>query len=585
MLRIPNLTLDDHFKLEDFQHDFNFVMESLISVSKNAKDYGITGLEEVDDTDKIQELINERGNIYFPKGTYTLTKMIDVYSNTAITLHPEAVFTRKHGGSMFQTATTTETTGYNGEKRIRFNGGTYKHDGNDSGSNIFSIFHADDVVLNDVTCLNTVGSHAIDIVGSNDIKVLHCKFEGYKAVTENPDKEAIQIDAAGCNAYPIYSPEVNAYDGTPTCNVIIDGCRFTASSEYPSHPTAIGQHGQHALKGSRYKNIRVTNNVLIGDSKWHYSRGIRLMSWENAIIANNHIENYITPVFADMFGTVIEPHGAAIKDDESKFLTVSDEDTLFVGCRNITIANNTINACVSTNIKCGIWFNISTSLLNNSKENTPKHRGVAITGNIITMPSPTIKSCAIDCETTEDVVIDGNTIINNAKTDSIGVNVLDYCSNIAIGNNVYKNITEDNYHYANQNTTNIKRKGKKTLWTGKLYNGKMQSDGTNNAQGDIITLSDNISNYDYLIFEIHMSGTEFRQIDFTKNSTQVIRTLNLTDSGTSITYGLSEFVFAKKSDTTIELNVNKFQNMGTTPATATMNSDGQYIKSITGCNI
>ena len=571
MLRIPNLTLDDHFKLEDFQHDFNFVMDSLISVSKNAKDYGISGLEEVDNTDKIQELINGRGNIYFPKGTYILTKRIDVYSNTAITLHPEAIFVRKHPASMFQTATTTETTGYNGEKRIRFNGGTYKHDGNDSGSNIFSIFHADDVVFNDVTCLNTVGSHAIDIVGSNDIKVLHCKFEGYKAVAEKPNKETIQIDAAGAPAYPIYSPEVNAYDGTPTCNVIIDGCRFTASSTYPPHPTAIGQHGQHALKGNRYKNIRVINNVLIGDPSYEKSYAIRPISWENAVIANNHIENYRCGIFLDVFGTIVDIHGNTIKDEESQFIVAGDEETYFMGCRNVVIANNTISPAVSTTSRPGIWFNASGNLITNAGENTAKHRRVTITGNTITMPSPSLKSYAIDFDTTEDVIVVGNTIINNAKADSVGVNVLDYCTNIVIGDNTYKNISETNYHYAKSNTSNIRRKGKNTLWTGKVF-----------ASGENITLSDKMSNYDAIIVEIEFFGNLLVQLDFSTTITQSIREFNLADSDDSLTIHYLETRLKRVDDITIQHIGNK--TVKSSDNSIIVADESTYVKAIYGIN-
>lgn len=571
MLRIPNLTLEDHFKLEDFQHDFNYIMDSLISVSKNAKDYGITGLEADDNTDKIQELINEKGNIYFPEGVYTLTKKIDVYSNTAITLHPNAKFIRKHAGSMFQTATTTETTAYNGEKRIRFNGGTYKHDDNESGSNIFSIFHADDVIFNDVNCLNTVGAHAIDICGSNNIKVLHCNFRGYKATSSTPNKEAIQIDAACSKAYPVYSPEVNAYDGTPTCNVIIDGCEFTASSEYPSFPTAIGQHGQHALKGSRYRNIRVVNNILIGDPSYASSYGIRPISWENAVIANNHIENYRCGIFLDVFGIIVDIHGNTIKDDESQFIVAGDEETYFMGCRNVVIANNTINPAVSTTSRPGIWFNASGNLITNAGENTPKHRGFSIVGNTITMPSTSLKSYGIDFDTTEDVIISGNTIINNAKADSIGVSCLDYCANIIIGDNVYKNITEANQHYVKSNTSNIRKKGRTNLWTGKVY-----------ASGENITLSDKISNYDAIMVEVEFFGTLSTQIDFSTTITQSIREFNLADSGSSTTTNYLETRLKKVDDTTIQHVGNK--TIKSSDSSIIVDDESTYVKAVYGIN-
>lgn len=572
MLRIPNLTLDDAFKLDDFKHDFNFIMESLISISKNVKDYGITGIEDNDDTDKIQEIINEKGNIYFPEGIYTLTKVIDVYSNTAITLHPNAIFIRKHKGSMFQTATTIETIGYEGEKRIRFNGGSYKHDGVEDSGNIFSIFHADDVIFNDITCLNTVGAHSIDIAGSNNVKVLHCNFRGYKSlVSTSSKKESIQIDAACSKAYPIYSPEVNAYDGTPSCNIIVDGCEFTASAEYPPHPTAIGQHGQHALKGSRYKNIRITNNLLIGDPSYDASIGIRPISWENAIIANNHIENYTTGIFFDLFETVVEIHGDTIRDNVSQFITVGDEEVYYLGNRNVTIANNTINSAISTSLRPGIWFNASGNLISIAGENTPKHRGVSIIGNIITMPSTSVKSYGIDFDTTEDVIINGNTFINNAKEDSIGVNCQDYCSNIVIGDNVYKNILEVNYHNAKSNTSNIKRKGRNTLWTGKVF-----------ASGENISLSDKMTNYDAIVIEIDFFGTLIKQLDFSSTSIQSVREFNIADSDTSTTMNYLETRFKKVDDTTIQHIGNK--TIKSSDNSIVVADESTYVKAIYGIN-
>ena len=570
MLRIPNLTLDDHFKLEDFQHDFTAIMDILAATSKNAKAFGITGIETNDDTNKIQELFNERGNIYFPKGTYILTKMIDVYSDTTITLDPEAIFIRKHPASMFQTATTTETTGYEGQKNIIFNSGVYKHDGNDSGSNIFSIFHADDVVFNDVVCLNTVGSHCIDIVGSNNIKVLHCSFKGYKATVDNPNKESIQIDAAGSLAYPIYDPSVNAYDGTPTCNILIDGCEFGASDEYPAHPTAIGQHGQHALNGGRYKNIKIINNRLYGNPSVEKSIAIRPISWENAVIANNHIENYRISVFADLFETVIEPHGTKVRD-ESNAPTITDEDVYYLGCRNLTIANNTMNACVSSGARPGIYFNISGTVLTPSGENSPKHRGVSITGNVITMPSVGVKSYGMDFDTTEDVIITGNTIINNAKSDSVGVNVLDYCKNVVIGDNTYKNISEANYHYVKSNTSNIKRKGKTTLWTGKVF-----------ATSENITLSDKISNYDAIMVEVEFFGTSLAAVDFSTTTTQSIREFNMADSESSTNMNYLEIRLKKVDETTIQHVGNK--TIKSSDNSIVIADETTYIKAIYGIN-
>lgn len=570
MLRIPNLTLDDHFKLEDFQHDFTAIMDILAATSKNAKAFGITGVETNDDTDKIQELFNERGNIYFPKGTYILTKIIDVYSDTTITLDPEAIFVRKHPASMFQTATTTETTGYEGQKNIIFNSGVYKHDGNEDGSNVFSIFHAQDITFNNVVCLNTVGSHGIDVVASKNVKVLHCKFRGYKAVVETPNKEAIQIDAAGSAAYPIYDPSVNAYDGTPTCNVLIDGCEFTPSDEYPSFPSAVGQHGQHQLKGSRYKNITVVNNYMYGDPSYTYSYGIKPIAWENATIANNHIENYGCCIYADMFEKIVGSNGELIKDT-ANFPTVSEEDTLFLGCRNIAITGNILNAAATSIQRPGVWFNTANSLITSAGANSPKHRNISITGNTIVLPSPSLKSVAVDFDLTEDVVISGNTFINKAKSDSIGVQCSDYCKNIIIGDNLYKDILPANYHSIKLTCENIKRKGKTTLWTGKVF-----------ASGENITLSDKISNYDAIMVEVECFGTLLTTVDFTTTVTQSIREFNMADSDSSLTMNYFEARLKKIDETTIQHAGNK--TIKSSDNSIVIADETTYIKAIYGIN-
>lgn len=571
MLRIPHKTLDDKYLLADFQHDFTYILDILQQVSKNVRDYGITGLEADDDTEKIQNVLNEAGNIYFPKGVYNLSQLIDVHSNTTITLHPEAVFKRLHSRSMFQTATTTETTGYNGAKKIRFNGGIYKHDCHPDGSNIFSIFHAEDVIFNDVVCLNTTGAHSIDIVGSNNIKVLHCNFNGYKATVENPNKEAIQIDAAGSKAYPIYSPDVKAYDGTPTCNVEVDHCRFTASSDYPSFPTAVGQHGQHVLRGSRYQNIRITNNLMIGDPKYDYSYGIRPISWENSYIANNIIQNYRCGIFCDVFGIVVASNGETIKNDTDKIIQTGDEEAFYLGCRNITISQNIIQSAVSPIMRPGIFINISSALLKNTGENCPKHKGFNIVGNTITLPSPTIKSIAMDFDTTEDAIITANTIINNAKQDSVGIGCQDYCSNIEIGDNIYKNIAPENQHTAKSNTSRIRKKGKTLLWTGKVF-----------ANATNMTLKDKISNYDEIVVDVEFFGSLSAKLDFSTTATQSIREVNLADSATSLTMNYLETRLKKINDTTIQHVGNK--TIKTSDNSIIMADESTYVKAIYGIN-
>lgn len=582
MLRIPSLTQEDYFKLEDFQNDFSYlenlhktgyenIKDILASQSANAKEYGITGDELVDDTDKIQEFFNGRGNLYFPKGTYNLSKMIFVYSDTTITLHPEAVFVRKQAASMFQTATTTETTDYNGERNIRFNGGTYRHNGHLGGGNIFSLFHAEDIIFNDVVCLNTVGAHCLDIVGCNNIKVYNCKFKGYIANSENPNKEAIQIDACGCNSYPIYEDKsVAAYDGTQSCNIEIANCLFCKSDTSPSYPTAIGQHGQVKLKGGRYRNIKILNNLMIGDPTYLYSYGIRAISWEDALIDGNVIENYRVSICTDLYSSVIDPHGEPLKG-ETNHVTASDEDIYYIACRNITITNNILRAAVSTHPMAGIWFNIAGTTIASSMANSPKHRGAIITGNTIYMPSPTVKSYGIDMDTTEDAIISNNTFINNAKADSIGIGCEDYCKNIIIGDNTYKGITNDNEVYVKDNTEGVKNKGKTVLWTGKVY-----------GENETINLSKNMSDFDAIFVEFEFFGTQVSQMDFSTATLQSFREFNLADAATSYSINYYEARLKRLTDKSITHVGSKM--VLSSNNSISLNDANYYVKSVYGIN-
>lgn len=580
-LIIPSLTINDNFRLSDFQNDFNYIMDSIASHAKNAREYGITGNISDDNTVKIQELLNEAGNIYFPKGIYKLTAMLNVYSNTHIIAHPEAVFIRYHDGVMFQTATTTETLLYNGQKNIRFYGGSFNHNENYGPSNIFTLFHCDNVILSDIVLLNTVGAHAVDIVGSQNIVITNCKFKGYKAIMALADvnKEAIQIDTASANSYPIYTASANAYDGTVTQNVVISTCEFGPSDTLPSYPTAIGQHGQIAGK-SRYKNIRVINNKLLGDTRYTWSIGIRPISWENSIISGNHIEGYRGGIMVELLETVYDPKGNQLRGTGTP-ITAADEATLFVGTKGLVINDNIIASADASYPRAGIWFNTAGANLTGSGANAPKHRDINLTGNIIYL-SGTLKQLAIDMDTTETANITGNTFVGNTNSTSVGVQCLEYCKDITIGRNAYKGIARDNEHFAHSTCLNVRKQGLNQLWTGVFYNGKMQSDGTNLANGQIITLSDSIDNYDYLLIEASVWGNEIRPVDFKLGNTQTIRLFNLSDAGNVGTYNLAEWVFVKTSPTTLEMTVSK--NMILPAGTLGVNSTSYYIKTITGVN-
>lgn len=586
MLRIPNKTLDDNYLLEDFQHDFNFLLDFIKSVDAsipgggaalNAKDYGITGYASDDNTDKIQEFINLTGILYFPKGTYNLSKIITIKSNTTIMAHPDALFIRKQSSTMFQTEHTETTLNYNGGSNISFLGGKYKHNGNTSGSNVFSLFHAKDVTFNGVTILDTVKAHSLDIIGCKNVRVLNCNFRGHIIDTSNTYREMIQIDSAHAKGYPIYSDtSLAVYDGTPCEDILIQNCIFEKSDSNEAPACAIGQHAQIAQK-SRHKNIVIKNNILNGvvASSGDYGAGIRLMQMEDVIVADNIIKGFRRGIYADLSSTVAGLDGSTVIDGSSTVLTSSHEKTYFVGCKNVNISDNTIIPATYNETRPGIWCNISDSIKTASTTNVPKHRTVKITGNTIYLPCSVsiIKSYGIDIETIDDAYVADNMIIATGHANHYGVGIQDYSTNVTIGDNHYNNIAKENRvtNPKPAGCSGLKIKGKTVLWSGKA--------STTNTT---MSLKYPISDYDEIILEIYFLGTCYQTFDFSTTVTQSFREFNITDSTTSTDVSLFEMRFKKINETTLQVMGNKTQVLST--GKFTLDDTSAYISAVYGIN-
>lgn len=577
MLRIPNKTLDDNYLLEDFQHDFNFLFESLTAVSTDAKTFGISGLASADDTDKIQEFLNLTGNLYFPEGTYNLSKKLVVKSNTTITAHPNAVFVRKHAETMIETETTESTTRYNGACNIRFLGGVYKHDGNSGYANVFTPFHAKDILFEGVTVLNTCGSHSIDIVGCKNIKIINCNFRGYIVDKANSFREIIQIDAAHSKGYPIYNSTAAAYDGQASEDIFIQGCVFEDSSNASAPINCIGQHGQIA-QSSRHKNIQIINNVMKGSTSnvGSYGFAIRLMQMENVIIEGNTISGFVRGIFADISEKVIDKNGNELRGSNTSYPNATDENKYYLGNKNVTIANNII---VPDNYKSaypGIYININEDVKESAGAPTkcPKHRGFNITGNTIYLPytNSVTKQYGIYTETIEHSFINGNQIHGTGHTVHYGIHLGDYSYYNGIGVNYCYNISATNRLTISTNRVQYNRViGKTLLWSGTCY-----------TTNEYIDLLYDTTDFDEILVEIEWLGINYMTMDFSTSTTQSFRCVNLVDNVTSAGYLLGEMRIKKVNTTRLQLTGNKTLN----PADNTIVNDSStyYIKAIYGVN-
>lgn len=565
-LRIPKKTLEDLFALEDFQHDFNLIVDTLAKASSDSdvKDFGAIGDGIADDTVALQNALNNGGSIFISEGTYNISKALLIDSNTTLRFSHNAVIVRKAKGTMLLTKTSDSTTGFNGAKNINIYGGKLKHDGDLTPGNVITLFHADSVEIKGITVENIVGSHAIDIVGSNNVSVEAVNFEGY-IPDGDTQKEVIQLDVAYASSYPLYDSSAAAYDGTASKNITIKDCLFKASETQKAPVNAIGQHVQVKASNGKISNIKILNNEIWGafDSSsitGTYGYGIRLIGMENVLVEGNKIHNFKTGIFLDITNTIYNPDGTSQN-------SVSLADSKYVGCSNVRVINNTIYTSETDRSKSGIWLNIAGGALNSGI----RHKDIIIEGNTIHDDKSNTASALIELETVDNCIIQNNILVGKRDVSKIGIFVVEKANNIVIGENVYSDIEEIN-EFKNTSDEKVTKMGRTLLWTGTLKKLNTTAD-----------LSDKISNYKSILVQYSFLGIGYRELTFPDSSRQSIREFNLTDAATPAgDVAMMEFGLKKTGEKTLELVGNKYitvKTSGNTVETAT----GE-IKAIWGIN-
>lgn len=301
----------------------------------------------------INRVISLGYKVKFLNKSYELYDTIILKNNTILELHEETVLIRKHDKQMFISEFNVATIKYEGTNNIHVKGGTLLHNGNETPRNMFLLFHARNIKFENVTFKNIVASHALDLVGCENVIVENCKFLGYDHNKSNEKfREVIQIDCAvktGAgldeSLYPIDSL---CFDGTRTRNVLIENCIFDRSDTLPAPHNCIGTHSQveKPLQGDlRSNNIKILNNTFIGNglitsenddgdiSK--AGKCIRLIQMADVTIQGNIIKNYGRAVSCEIFAKYRTLSGKVITDEE----LIKKQN---VGNVNVSIINNSI---------------------------------------------------------------------------------------------------------------------------------------------------------------------------------------------------------------------------------------------------
>ena len=107
--------------------------------------------------------------------------------------------------------------------------------------------------------------------------------------------------------------------------------------------------------------------------------------------------------------------------------------------------------------------------------------------------------------------------------------------------------------------------------------------GSASATNSVITLSESLYNYDYLIIDTNFSGNEQSFFDFKIHDINYIKGLNLANSISSLTTTLHELKIARTNETTLTIEHNYAMNI--TTMTKVADDAGATIVRVTGVRL
>ena len=228
--------------------------------------------------------------VIVPPGNYTLTGTLHMYSN--IYLYAEGATITKTSPRkeiLLRLGDTQKSAGgYEGYRNITIDGGTWDSNyecvedkGGPGGFVGFRIGHATNVTVKNVTFLNNLKSHFLELAGVKNAEITGCTFRGYWKEFTGGGQECIQLDACMPRIFPGYLP----YDGSVCENIVIKDNTFEDVF------AGIGSHSM--MFDKPYKNITISNNRFNNLKK----RAIWCLNYQDTVVTGNTI-----PLFAIYYG-------------------------------------------------------------------------------------------------------------------------------------------------------------------------------------------------------------------------------------------------------------------------------------------